>query len=172
MCPVLCVCASPAACLLQQLEGMLSPFGELKDCVVIVEKMTQKSKVRPKLKCVQHGDAWKSLDVASSFACQANPYDSELKTCTRNHDYFLSSVHLHPVMRGILHETVGLRQPFSSSSSVLPGRHTDRFMLPVRKLLSDSPWKVVDAASGFPQQVDGGVLTAAHVYLPAGLWLL
>jgi hypothetical protein len=25
---------------------MLSPFGELKDCVVIVEKMTQKSKVR------------------------------------------------------------------------------------------------------------------------------
>lgn len=28
-----------------QLEGMLSPFGELKDCVVIVEKMTQKSKV-------------------------------------------------------------------------------------------------------------------------------
>jgi len=28
----------------QHLEGMLSPFGELKDCVVIVEKMTQKSK--------------------------------------------------------------------------------------------------------------------------------
>lgn len=32
-----------------QLEGMLSPFGELKDCVVIVEKMTQKSKVRVRL---------------------------------------------------------------------------------------------------------------------------
>lgn len=30
---------------MKQLEGMLSPFGELKDCVVIVEKMTQKSKV-------------------------------------------------------------------------------------------------------------------------------
>jgi hypothetical protein len=29
-----------------QLQGMLSPFGELKDCVVIVEKMSQKSKVR------------------------------------------------------------------------------------------------------------------------------
>jgi hypothetical protein len=28
-----------------QLEGMLSPFGELKDCVVIIDKMTQKSKV-------------------------------------------------------------------------------------------------------------------------------
>jgi hypothetical protein len=28
-----------------QLQGMLSPFGELKDCVVIVEKMSQKSKV-------------------------------------------------------------------------------------------------------------------------------
>lgn len=34
-----------AACVLQ-LQGMLSPFGELKDCVVIVDKMTQKSKVR------------------------------------------------------------------------------------------------------------------------------
>jgi hypothetical protein len=33
------------ACCILQLEGMLSPFGELKDCVVIVEKMTQKSKV-------------------------------------------------------------------------------------------------------------------------------
>ncbi|WIA41322.1 hypothetical protein OEZ86_004919 [Tetradesmus obliquus] len=28
----------------QHLQGMLSPFGELKDCVVIVEKMSQKSK--------------------------------------------------------------------------------------------------------------------------------
>lgn len=28
-----------------QLQGMLSPFGELKDCVVIIDKMTQKSKV-------------------------------------------------------------------------------------------------------------------------------
>jgi hypothetical protein len=44
-------CAAP--CLLPrvlfccpQLQGMLSPFGELKDCVVIVEKMSQKSKVR------------------------------------------------------------------------------------------------------------------------------
>lgn len=38
-----------------QLEGMLSPFGELKDCVVIVEKMSQKSKVRPL--CVQGTDS-------------------------------------------------------------------------------------------------------------------
>lgn len=28
-----------------QLQGMLSPFGELKDCVVIIDKMSQKSKV-------------------------------------------------------------------------------------------------------------------------------
>jgi hypothetical protein len=32
-------------CCVWQLQGMLSPFGELKDCVVIVDKMTQKSKV-------------------------------------------------------------------------------------------------------------------------------
>jgi len=44
--------------MLQQLEGMLSPFGELKDCVVIVEKMTQKSKVRPILLSMQHGAKW------------------------------------------------------------------------------------------------------------------
>jgi hypothetical protein len=38
--------AAAAGCLPPQLQGMLSPFGELKDCVVIVEKMSQKSKVR------------------------------------------------------------------------------------------------------------------------------
>lgn len=55
--PVACLCCSlfclaarlcsapPAAYTYVQLEGMLSPFGELKDCVVIIDKMSQKSKV-------------------------------------------------------------------------------------------------------------------------------
>jgi hypothetical protein len=49
---------------------MLSPFGELKDCVVIVEKMTQKSKVRHTWSKISHeGPTLRQLQVPVGPLC-------------------------------------------------------------------------------------------------------